>query len=111
MSTTAKGFRVAKYAENAQTDQYTSTGARTIIDKFTAYNGTAGVVTLAVNLVTSGGAAGASNLLVSRSIAAGETYTFPEVVGHVMEPGESLSTLAGAATSLVIRASGRVVVN
>ena len=37
------------------------------------------------------------------------TYTFPEVVGHVLEPGGFVSTLAGSASALVIRASGREV--
>lgn len=109
MTVTAKCLFDSKYAEAAQTTQYTATGVRTILDKFTAYNGTAGAVTLAVNIVASGGTAGASNLKVLRNIAAGETYTFPEIVGQVLNAGSFLSTIAGAATSLVIRASGREV--
>jgi hypothetical protein len=109
MSVVAKPLITAKHAENAQTTQYTATGVRTIIDKFSAYNGTGGAVTLAVNLVAVSGAAGASNLIMSKSINAGEAYTFPEVVGHVLEAGGFISTLAGAATSIVIRASGREV--
>lgn len=109
MSVIAKCLLEAKYAENAQTTQYTASGVRTIIDKFTAYNGTAGAVSLTVNLVASGGAASAANVCASRSIAPGETYTFPEIVGQVVNSGGFISTLAGAATSIVIRASGREV--
>lgn len=109
MTTTAKALLESKYAENSQTTQYTASGVRAIIDKFSAYNGTGGAVTLAVNLVPSGGSAGASNLKVSKSLLAGETYTFPEIVGHVLNPGDFISTIAGAATSLVIRVSGREV--
>lgn len=110
MSVTMKCLLDAKYAENAQTTQYTAgSGVRTVIDKFVGYNGTAGAVSLAVNIVPSGSAAGASNLIVSKSIAAGETYTFPEVVGQVLNAGGFVSTLAGAATSIVIRMSGREV--
>lgn len=109
MTVTAKCLIDSKYAENSQTTQYTATGVRTILDKFTAYNGTAGAVTLAVNIVASGGTAGASNLKVLRTVAAGETYTFPEIVGQVLNSGSFISTIAGAATSLVIRASGREV--
>jgi arginine repressor len=107
MGVTAKTLFEAKYAESSQTSQYTSTGVRCIIDKLTGYNGTAGAVTLAVNLVASAGAAGASNLIVLKTISAGETYTFPEIVGHVLNAGDFISTIAGAATSIVIRASGR----
>lgn len=100
----------AKIAEAAQTTQYTASGVRTIIDKFTATNYSAGAVTLSVNLVTVGDTAGNQNLTVkAKSLAAGECYTFPEVVGHVLQPGGFISTLAGAATSIAIRASGREV--
>lgn len=99
----------AKIAENAQTTQYTATGVYTIIDKFTARNYSGGAVTLAVNLITSADTAGNQNLVVSKSLAAGETYTFPEVVGATLAPSGFISTLAGAATSVMIRASGREV--
>jgi hypothetical protein len=108
MTTTSKPLVTAQYAANAQTTYYTAgTGVRTILDKFTAYNGTAGAVSLTVNLVPSGGAAAATNVQVLKSIAAGETYTFPEIVGHVLEAGGFVSMIASAATSLVIRVSGR----
>lgn len=108
MTTTAKPLITSKYAANAETTEYTAaTGTRTIIDKFTAYNGTAGAVTLTVKLIASGGSAGASNIIVVKSIAVGVTETFAEIVGHVLEAGGFISVLAGAATSLVIRASGR----
>jgi len=109
LSVIAKPLFTAQYSSNAQTTYYTATGVRTIIDKFTGYNGTAGAVTLAVNLVASGGAAAATNLIVLKSLAAGETYNFPELVGHVLEAGGFISAIAGAATSVVIRASGREV--
>lgn len=110
MTVIAKPLITAAYAANSQTTQYTAgAGTRTIIDKFTGYNGTAGAVTLAINLVASAGTAAATNLIVLKSLAAGETYTFPEVVGHVLEAGGFISTIAGAASSIAIRASGREV--
>jgi hypothetical protein len=110
MAVVARALFEPLQAQNAETTQYTSTGVRTIIDKFTGTNTTAGAVTLTVKLVASGGAAGAGNTIVSaKSLAAGECYTFPEVVGHVLEAGDFISTLAGAATSITIRASGRQV--
>jgi hypothetical protein len=98
----------AKQAEGAQTTQYTAVNAKAIIDKFTATNTSGGNVTISVNLVASGGSAGAANLIVdTRSIAPDETYTFPELVGQALEPGSFISTIASAAASLTIRASGR----
>ena len=108
MTVTVKVLISAKQAENSQTTQYTAINCKTIIDKFTATNTTAGNVTFNVNLVISGGTAATSNLIVdTRSLAPDETYTFPELVGHVLEPSGFISTLASAATSLTIRASGR----
>jgi hypothetical protein len=109
MTTTTVAIIPAKAAENAQTTQYTSTGVKTIIDKFTATNTTGGNVTFAVNLVNSGGAAAAANLMFSRTLLPGQCYTCPELVGHTLEAGDFISTLAGAATSITIRASGRQV--
>lgn len=108
MTVTVKVLIPAKQAENAQTTQYTATNCKTIIDKFTVTNTSAGNVTFSVNLVTSGGSAGASNLILdNRSIAVDECYTCPELVGQALEPSGFISTIAGAATSLTIRASGR----
>lgn len=108
MTVTVKVLIPAKQAENSQTTQYTAVNCRAIIDKFTATNTSGGNVTIGVNLVTSGGSAGAANLIVdARSIAPDETYTFPELVGQALESGGIISTIASAATSLTIRASGR----
>jgi hypothetical protein len=98
----------SKQAENVATVQYTATNCRAVIDKFTATNTSAANVTLSVNLVASGGTAGVTNTIVdSRAIAPDETYTFPELVGQVLESGSFISTTASAATALTIRSSGR----
>jgi P pilus assembly chaperone PapD len=108
MSVTVKALIPAKQAEDTQTTQYTAVNCKTIIDKFTVTNTSANNVTISVNLVGTGGSPSASNLIVdSRAIAPDETYTFPELVGQVLEPGSFISTIASAATSLTMRASGR----
>lgn len=108
MTITVKNIIPRKQAENSQTTQYTATNCKTVIDKFTVTNTTGGAVTFAVNLVASGGSASASNLVVSaKSIASNETYNCPELVGQSLEAGGFISTLAGAATSLTISATGR----
>jgi hypothetical protein len=108
MTVTIKVLIPAKQAENSQTTQYTAVNVKAIIDKFTVTNTSANNVTFSCNLVTVSGSAGASNLIVdSRTIVPDETYTCPELVGQALEPGGFISTIAGTATSLTIRASGR----
>jgi hypothetical protein len=108
MTVTIKVLIPAKQAESSQTTQYTATNVKAIIDKFTVTNTSANNVTFSCNLVTVSGSAGASNLIIdTRTIVPDETYTCPELVGQALEPGGFISTIAGSATSLTIRASGR----
>jgi hypothetical protein len=110
MTVTVAVLIPAKIAENSQVTQYTSTGQKTLIDKFTATNYSASPATLSVNLVTAAGSASDANLVVkAKNLAAGETYTFPEIVGQALGSGDFISTIAGTATSINIRASGRQV--
>lgn len=101
----------AKEAEAVDTQQYISpAAAHTIIDKFTATNTSAGSLTLSVNLVVSGGAVGDDDLIVkTKSISAGKSYLFPEIVGQTLGAGDFISTIASAAAGMTIRSSGRVV--
>ena len=108
MTVTVKNIIPRKQAENAQTGQYTAVNCKTIIDKFTVTNTSAANVQFSCNLIASGDAAGDDNLVLdAKTIAPNETYTCPEIVGQTLEPSGFISTLAGAATSLTISASGR----
>lgn len=110
MTVTVKVFVPAKYAENSQTTQYTATGATAIIDKFTATNISGSAATISVNLVTTAGAAGNTNLITkTKTLQPSEVYTFPELVGQVLSAGDFISTLAGTASAINIRVSGREV--
>lgn len=108
MTVTAKVLIAPKQAENSQTTQYTAVNATAVIDKFTVTNTSAGNVVFSANLVTSAGTPGNDNLIIkTRSIAPNETYPCPELVGQILMSGGFISTMAGSATSLTIRASGR----
>jgi hypothetical protein len=110
MTVTVKNLIPAKTAENTQTTQYTATSVTTIIDKFTATNYSAAAATISVNLVTSADTAGNQNLIVkTRTLQPSECYTFPEIVGQVLASGGFISTIAGTASAINIRASGREV--
>lgn len=110
MTVTVKVLVPAKTAENSQTTQYTATGVTTIIDKFTATNYSASAATLSVNIVTGADTAGNQNLIVkTKTLQPAETYTFPELVGQVISPSGFISTIAGTASAVNIRVSGREV--
>lgn len=100
----------SKQIEAVQTNQYIATNSKTMIDKVTVTNTTSAAVTFSCNLVPAGGSvADASAIIKTKSVAAGETYVCPELVGHVLEPGDAISMIASTADSLTIRASGREV--
>lgn len=110
MAVSLKVLIPAKIADATQTTQYTSSGVQTIIDKFTATNYSSTAATISVNLVTGADTAGNQNLIVkTKTLQPAETYTFPELVGQVLEPSGFISTIAGTASAINIRASGRLV--
>ena len=110
MTVTVTVLVPAQTANTSQSTVYTAAGVTAIIDKFTATNYSATAATISVNLVTSGGTAGNNDLIVkTKTLQASETYTFPELVGHVLRPGGFISTLAGTASAINIRVSGREV--
>ena len=110
MAVNVKVLIPAKIAENTQTTQYTATNVSAIIDKFTVTNYSASAASLSVNLVTQYDSAGNQNLVVkTKTLLPGETYSFPELVGHVLASNGFISTLASAASAINIRSSGREV--
>jgi hypothetical protein len=110
MTVTVTVLVPAQTINNTQTTMYTASGVTAILDKFTATNYSAAPATISVNLVTAGGTAGNDDLIVkTKTLQASETYTFPELVGHVLNPGGFISTIAGTASAINIRVSGRVV--
>lgn len=102
-----KQIILPKYAENVQTTQYTPVNVRTDIVQFTATNTTATAQTLSVHLVPVAGVADASNKIIdSMPIGARQTVPLVAMYNQLVESGMSISTLASAASSIVISASG-----
>ena len=110
MTVSIKVLVPAKTVEDTQTTQYTATNVSAIIDKFTATNYSATAATISVNLVTVAGTAGNTNLITkTKTLQPAEVYTFPELVGQVLGSGDFISTIAGTATAINMRVSGREV--
>lgn len=105
----------SKFAEASLTTQYTAArrdansakkAERVEIQQFSVAPPASSSATLSVYLVPYGGTAGASNLFLTKAMTAGDpTYTCPELIGHVLEPGDFIATNATAAT-LPIRVCG-----
>ena len=110
MTVTVKNLVPSKTVENTQTTQYTATNVTTIIDKFTATNYSGAAATISVNLVTTAGSAGDQNIITkTKTLQPSEVYTFPELVGQVLNKGDFVSTIAGTASAINMRVSGREV--
>ena len=110
MAVNVKVLIPAKIAENTQVTQYTAQNVSAINDKLTATHSSAAAATRSVNLVTQFDSSGNQNLIIkAKTLLPSETYTFPELVGHVLQPGGFISTIAGTASAINIRSSGREV--
>jgi Ca2+-binding RTX toxin-like protein len=108
MTVTVTVLIPAKIVEDTQQTQYTSSGLKTIIDKFTATNFSGSIAVISVNIVSAAGTTGNANLITkTKTLQPTEVYTFPELVGQVLNSGDFISTLAGTSTAINIRASGR----
>jgi hypothetical protein len=108
MPITAKTLVESKAVEQVQTTQYTVATTATIIDKFTVVNYSAAAQTISVNVVPAGQPVASSNLIVQNKVLQPrEAYTFPEIAGHILNLGDSISTLGSLAASMSLRVSGR----
>lgn len=57
--------------------------------------------------VPTGDSVGDDNIILNqKSIGSRESYTLPELLGHVLEPGDFLSGIAEAADELTVHISG-----
>lgn len=108
MTTTAKALIPSKVAESSQTTQYTCNVLKTLIDNLTVTNTGSVNRTISINIVPDGASAGDANCIVhDRIITPDEPpYRAFAVIGHILEPGDFISTIASGA-GLTIRASGR----
>lgn len=110
MTVTAKNLVPAKFVEDSQTTQYTVplTITSTIIDKFTCTNTSGSTATVSINIVTTPDSPANKNLITkTKSLTAAETYTFPELVGQILQTSDYVSAVASAASAINIRVSGR----
>ena len=110
MAVSPKKLIASQQLTGSNATYYTATNCYAIIDACTLVNTTAGAITVTLDIVDTSGSAGATERIISaRSIAAGESYRCPEMVGHILNPGDTIQGLASSAASITIRCSGREV--
>ena len=107
MAATPKRLIEAQQLSGAAATYYTATNVTTRIDKMTLTNTTGGAITATVYKIKSGGSATAANTIISaKSLAAGETYNCPEMIGQVLSSLDFIQALASAGTSITISVGG-----
>jgi len=107
MATTPKSLVNGVNLTNAAATYYTATGVRAVITKATFVNDDATPVTVTINIVASGGSATYANRITKeKTLAAGETWSCYDLVGHELESGGFISMLASVTAKIGCRISG-----
>lgn len=97
----------AQIANSATTYLTADTGTWVRIDACALCNDSGGNETVTMHIVPSGGSAASSNkILDAYTVADGETYTPPGIIGQWLEPGATLQALASTAASVTLIVSG-----
>ncbi len=110
MTVTVKNLVNPVNVAAAATAQYTAVNLTAIIDKCTIVNYGTSAATISIYLPASGSSAASNNLVLqNKTLQPAETYTCPEVVGHVVPSGGSIVTVASVALAIALRVSGREV--
>jgi len=112
MTVTVKTLVAGSQLTGSAATYYTApANTKAIIHNMTLTNTTGGAITATVHVIDTGATETVSNMCISaRSIAAGETYKCPEVIGKTMSATGTIRALAGSATSITIQAHGVEVV-
>ena len=97
---------------NSAATYYTAPAStKAIVKKATFCNDHTSPVTVTVNLVPSAGSAAYGNAITkTKALAAGETWSCPDVENHVMETGGFISMVASVDAKVGVRISGFEVV-
>lgn len=108
MTVTAKVLLEGTIIPNADTTVYTTPlSTTTIIDKVTSANYDTVARTITISIVKAGNAVGDAYYIAKRTLAAKETYIWPEVVGQILAAEDYVSAICSNNTGVNLRISGR----
>lgn len=107
MAITRKRLVSGSQVATTSTTYYTAAAStRAVIGAAAVCNTTGTADQITIYLVPSAGSADATNTLISaRTVAAGETYACPELIGQVIETGGTIrakATTSASALTLVV---------
>lgn len=107
MATTPVVLIATAQLANAAATLYTATRVKARIDKVTCTNEDTVAHTITFHIIASAGTATAANRIIhAKSLAAGECYTCPELIGHWLTDGQFIQGFADTAAQVTVRASG-----
>jgi hypothetical protein len=107
MATTPVVLIATAQLANAAATLYTATRVKARIDKVTCTNEDTVAHTITFHIIASAGTATAANRIIhAKSLAAGECYTCPELIGHWLTDGQFIQGFADTAAMVTVRASG-----
>lgn len=107
MASTLRELIPATQLTSSLATYYTASKVAARVDNFTVTNTDSGAHTMSVHVVAAGGSASAANRIIStKSIAAGDAYNCPEMIGKVIPNGSFIQAVADTGAVLTISASG-----
>jgi hypothetical protein len=108
MTVTAKNLVEGRSIPNAETTVYTApANTTTIVDKVTTANYDSATRVITIGIVAAGNVIGDVYYIAKRTLAAKETYIWPEVVGQILNPGDYITAIASQDDTINLRISGR----
>jgi len=108
MAVVAKALVEGQIIPNANTTVYTAPLAvTTILDKVTSLNYDSVVREQTISIVAAGGSVGDAYFVAKHAFQPKETYTWPEIVGQVLNTQDFVSVISSNNTGMNIRISGR----
>jgi hypothetical protein len=108
MAVVAKALVQGQIIPNSNTTVYTCPlSVTTILDKVTSANYDSVARVQTISIVAAGGSVGDAYYIAKHTFAPTETYTWPEVVGQILNANDYVSVISSNATGMNIRISGR----
>lgn len=108
MTVTAKNLVEGQSVADTDATVYTApANTTTIIDKITTANYDTASRVVTIGVVAAGHTVGNVYYIAKRTLAAKETYIWPEVVGQILNPGDFITAIASQADTINLRISGR----
>jgi len=106
MTVQTTALRQSDFVASVESDVYVAT-TKTLIDKCSSSAVLGATVTL--RIVESAGSSGPKHQQGKKTFLADESYTWPEIVGQTLNPGDKITGVCTVASAVTLRISGRLI--